>query len=122
MVQKNYLHEKPNNKDKKEKRKKDAKSSKHKISREVGLLVEIQDIQDELDIIKMVLDEQYSVLNVSQDGVNDYAKSIETLAYDTFPIVDGKPVDYYTTANKKTVEGMRVRAADVYRRVSIPEV
>ncbi|KAI0858773.1 hypothetical protein F4860DRAFT_526840 [Xylaria cubensis] len=117
-VQKNNLVEKETQKHKKTKRKKDTKNSRHKIAREVELLVEIQDIQDELDIIKMVLDQQSSVLTVPQDGADDCTKSKETLSYDTFPTVDGKPVDHYTTANKKTIEGMRVRAADVYRRVN----
>ncbi|KAI1277697.1 hypothetical protein F5Y07DRAFT_407244 [Xylaria sp. FL0933] len=117
LMQDHHYDEKEK-KNRKAKNKKDAKYSRHEIAREVELLVEIQDIQDELDIIKMVLDEQYSVLTVPQDRADDHEKSNETLSNGTFPIVDGKPVDYYTTANKRTVEAMRVRAADVYRRIN----
>ncbi|KAI0805326.1 hypothetical protein GGR55DRAFT_656362 [Xylaria sp. FL0064] len=113
-----HCYDEKEKKNRKAKNKKDAQYARHEIAREVELLVEIQDIQDELDIIKMVLDEQYSVLTVSQDRADDNANSNENISHDTFPIVDGKPVDYYTTANKKTVEAIRVRAADVYRRVN----
>ncbi|KAI1349838.1 hypothetical protein F5Y01DRAFT_326838 [Xylaria sp. FL0043] len=118
LMQDHHYDEKEKKNRKKAKSKKDAESARHEIDREVELLVEIQDIQDELDIIKMVLDEQCSVLTVPQDRADGHTKSNETLSNETFPKVDGKPVDYYTTANKKTVEAMRVRAADVYRRIN----
>ncbi|KAI1112881.1 hypothetical protein F5Y14DRAFT_452570 [Nemania sp. NC0429] len=113
--------QKENKKDKKSKKNAPGKAplsnSELNIAEEIELLVEIQDIQDELNIIKMVLDEQYSVVTVPRDGGDGDSKYKENISHDTFPTVDGKAVDYYTVANRKTIERMRLRAEEVHRGV-----
>jgi len=107
-------------KEKKEmqKQEQELKESQLNINEEVELLVEIQDIRDELHIIKMVLDDQWSVLTVQDSEGDRKTKEFERNAlHTTFPDVDGKPVDYYVNVNRKTIERMISRARDVYNAV-----
>ncbi|RYP61087.1 hypothetical protein DL770_009852 [Monosporascus sp. CRB-9-2] len=102
----------------KAKQKKGLKESQLHIKQEVELLVEIQDIRDELNIIKMVLDDQHSVLTVPDSEENcKNAKSEKHILHATFPNVDGKAVDSHVNANRKTIEHMTSRAGDVYSAV-----
>ncbi|KAI3318081.1 hypothetical protein HD806DRAFT_540551 [Xylariaceae sp. AK1471] len=99
----------------------DVKKEKQKtlhIAEEIELLVEIQDIRDELNIIKTVLDEQSSVLTIPHDeGGYGSRKSKENISLDTFPRVDGKTAGYYANVNRKTIERMISRATEVYSAV-----
>ncbi|PVH68818.1 hypothetical protein DL98DRAFT_628915 [Cadophora sp. DSE1049] len=119
-VQKNQKSKtkKEKKKDKKKaKQKKGLKESQLDINEEGELLVEIQDIRDELNIIKMVLDDQHSVL-ADGDAENQEDKSAtKPMPHATFPHVDGKPVDNHVNVNRKTIEQMISRARDVYSAV-----
>ncbi|RYP58456.1 hypothetical protein DL769_008947 [Monosporascus sp. CRB-8-3] len=102
----------------KAKQKRGLKGSQLHIDQEVELLVEIQDIRDELNIIKMVLDDQHSVLTVPDSEDNrKSAKSKKHILHATFPDVDGKSVDSHVNVNRKTIEHMISRAGDVYNAI-----
>ena len=104
----------------KAKQKKRLKESQLDINEEVELLVEIQDIRDELNIIKMVLDDQCSVLTVQDNKDDRKAEGFEkNTLHATFPDVDGKPVNYHVDVNRKTIEHMISRARDVYNAVRV---
>lgn len=98
------------------KKKKGMKESQLDINEEVELLVEIQDIQDELSIIKMVLDDQHSVLADGDTG-DQQDQSKKQMLRPTFPYVDGKAVDNHVNVNRQTIEHMISRARDVYSAV-----
>ncbi|KAI0415159.1 hypothetical protein F5X98DRAFT_389319 [Xylaria grammica] len=120
-IQKSKIYDGENNskkKSKKEKNRKGPESPQFNIAEEVDVLVEVQDIQDELNIIKMVLDDQSSVLTIRQDGGDEqHAGNNENFTTDTFPIVDGKPIDHYSAVNRQTIERMRLRVADTHQWV-----
>ncbi|RYP29124.1 hypothetical protein DL767_006894 [Monosporascus sp. MG133] len=98
----------------KAKPKRGLKGSQLHINQEVELLVEIQDIRDELNIIKRVLDDQHSVLTVPDSEDNrKSAKSKKHILHATFPDVDGKAVDSHVNVNRNTIEHMISRAGDV---------
>jgi len=100
-----------------EKRKKALKQAQLNINKEIELLVEIEDIKDELDIIKMVLDDQYSVL--SEGNHDKQHKSPGTpVSHVSLPDVDGKAVDYHVNVNRKTVEHMISRTKNIHAAVS----
>ncbi|KAG4434243.1 hypothetical protein IFR05_010262 [Cadophora sp. M221] len=102
---------------KKAKQKKGLKESQLDINEEVELLIEIQDIRDELNIIKMVLDDQHSVLADGDAEKQEDKTATKPMPHATFPHVDGKPVDNHVNVNRKTIEQMISRARDVYSAV-----
>ncbi|KAH7348287.1 hypothetical protein BKA65DRAFT_594149 [Rhexocercosporidium sp. MPI-PUGE-AT-0058] len=101
---------------KKAKKKKDLKESQLDINEEFELLVKIQDIR-EFKIIKMVLDDQHSVLADGDAECQELKASTKLMPHATFPDVDGKPGDNHVGVNRKTIEQMISRARDVYSAV-----
>jgi hypothetical protein len=94
------------------------KESQLNINEEIELLVEIEDIQDELNIIKLVLDDQYSVL--SENSQESTQKQPETpVLRPKFDHIDGKPVNNHVEVNRKTIANMITRAREVHTAVSI---
>ncbi|EPE32023.1 hypothetical protein GLAREA_12105 [Glarea lozoyensis ATCC 20868] len=112
------------NKSKKDKRKEKYKAKKRKmmkkaqlyINEEVELLVEIQDIRDELRIIEMVLEDQYTVL-ADVENETQQPKSLTHISRAKFPPVDGKPVDSHVKFNRRSIEHMVLGARDVYNAI-----
>ncbi|KAE9381023.1 hypothetical protein N431DRAFT_457638 [Stipitochalara longipes BDJ] len=88
-------------------------SPKQQFQKLVSLLSEIQDIQDELNIIKVVLDDQHSVLAVSEEK-KKHGASEKTIASGLF---SGITVDHHVNLNRKKIKHIIERTKDVYRLV-----
>lgn len=131
-------------------RRKNLRKSQYNINEEIAILKEIEDIQDELGIIKLVLDEQYSVVSQdrkvdAQDRLERHVAHIKLVLDEQYSVlsqdrredaqdlpekqvsrlefehIGGKAVDDHVKENKKTIENMIKRADGVHLAVSMQE-
>jgi hypothetical protein len=91
-------------------------STRQQFQQLVDLLSEIKDIQDELNIIKVVLDNQHSVLTINEKKKNyDDSESTTHFFRGRFK---GKTVDEHVNDNRKKIEETIKRTEHAYMSVS----